>query len=372
MLKCSKEDCTGCGGCAFVCPKQAIKMEKTKDGFIYPKIEKELCIGCGGCNKVCPVLNKPLVEEKPLAYAVQLKDRKILQQCASGGAFYGIAKIVLEQNGNVFGVKNQGTQLVYQRVSSIKNLKELVGSKYYQCSINKEGYDEIAESTQNNLTLVSGTPCMVAAIQNMRNINRNNLITFEILCQGVPSELVIKRFYEEKAKKKGTLIKSHSFRSKDRYVGKNYLNRYEYEDGTVEYLVGEEDPLSLSFQRQIFLRESCYRCKYANTKRSADFTAGDLWEIESTEIEKKRGCSILVCNTLKAQQLMEDSSALIKKKIDVETSLMNNIPYHHPVKRPRCRKWSYKLLLSRLSPTMVTKICCWKYYIKHILIGKRK
>ena len=249
MLKCSKEDCTGCGGCAFVCPKQAIKMEKTKDGFIYPKIEKELCIGCGVCNKVCPVLNKPLVEEKPLAYAVQLKDRKILQQCASGGAFYGIAKIVLEQNGNVFGVKNQGTQLVYQRVSSIKNLKELVGSKYYQCSINKEGYDEIAESTQNNLTLVSGTPCMVAAIQNMRNINRNNLITFEILCQGVPSELVIKRFYEEKAKKKGTLIKSHSFRSKDRYVGKNYLNRYEYEDGTVEYLVGEEDPLSLSFQR---------------------------------------------------------------------------------------------------------------------------
>ena len=79
MLKCSKEDCTGCGGCAFVCPKQAIKMEKTKDGFIYPKIEKELCIGCGVCNKVCPVLNKPLVEEKPLAYAVQLKDRKILQ-----------------------------------------------------------------------------------------------------------------------------------------------------------------------------------------------------------------------------------------------------------------------------------------------------
>ena len=206
----------------------------------------------------------------------------------------------------------------------------------------------------------------------MQNINRNNLITFEILCQGVPSELVIKKFYEEKAKKKGTSIKNHCFRSKDQYVGRNYLNRYEYEDGTVEYLVGEEDPLSLSFQRQIFLRESCYRCKYANTKRSADFTAGDLWEIESTEFEKKRGCSILVCNTLKAQQFMEDCSALIKKKIDVEASLMNNIPYHHPVKRPRCRKWSYKLLLSRLSPTMVTKICCWKYYIKHILMGKRK
>ena len=164
MLKCSKEDCTGCGACAFVCPKQAIKMEKTMDGFIYPKIEKELCIGCGVCNKVCPVLNKPLVEEKPLAYAVQLKDRKILQQCASGGAFYGIAKMILEQNGNVFGVKNQGTQLVYQRVSSIENLKELVGSKYYQCFINKENYDEIAKSTQNNLTLVSGTPCMVAAM----------------------------------------------------------------------------------------------------------------------------------------------------------------------------------------------------------------
>ena len=155
---------------------------------------------------------------------------------------------------------------------------------------------------------------MVAAIQNMRNINRNNLITFEILCQGVPSELVIKRFYEEKAKKKEHLSRVIVFALKIGMWEKNYLNRYEYEDGTVEYPVGEEDPLSLSFQRQIFLRESCYRCKYANTKRSADFTAGDLWEIESTEIEKKRGCSILVCNTLKAQQLMEDSSALIKKK----------------------------------------------------------
>ena len=96
------------------------------------------------------------------------------------------------------------------------------------------------------------------------------------------------------------------------------------------------------------MRESCYRCKYANTKRSADFTAGDLWEIESTEFEKKRGCSILVCNTLKARQLMEDSSVLTKERIDMEVSLKNNIP------------------------TMVTKICCWKYYIKHILIGKRE
>ena len=194
MLKCSKEDCTGCGACAFVCPKQAIKMEKTMDGFIYPKIEKELCIGCGVCNKVCPVLNKPLVEEKPLAYAVQLKDRKIeimpsIRETSqiwtpAGTLCKDIAndpyRSISEQNGNVFGVKNQGTQLVYQRVSSIENLKELVGSKYYQCFINKENYDEIAKSTQNNLTLVSGTPCMVAAIQNMQNINRNNLITFEI------------------------------------------------------------------------------------------------------------------------------------------------------------------------------------------------
>ena len=141
------------------------------------------------------------------------------------------------------------------------------------------------------------------------------------------------------AAKYGSPVQNHVFRSKDRYIGRNYLNRYEFKNGKVVYLIGEEDPLSLSFQRQIFLRESCYSCQYANEARTADFTAGDLWK---TDI------------------------------INFKTALEHNIPYHHPVKRPKCRDWSYKLLCSGIPPKTVTILCCWKYYIKRLFTGKRK
>ena len=213
---------------------------------------------------------------------------------------------------------------------------------------------------------------MVAAIRNLQRINRKNLLTFEILCQGVPSKTVIEKFYSEMAAKYGSPVQNHVFRSKDRYIGRNYLNRYEFKNGKVVYLIGEEDPLSLSFQRQIFLRESCYSCQYANEARTADFTAGDLWKTDVNGLDIERGCSVLLCNTSKAKCFLDGINVFSIGKINFKTALEHNIPYHHPVKRPKCRDWSYKLLCSGISPKTVTILCCWKYYIKRLLTGKRK
>ena len=121
MLNCKKEYCTGCGICIYSCPKRAIKMEVSLEGFFYPEVDSSLCVHCDLCNKVCPSLNKPAVGETIGCYAVQLKDKVALQHCASGGAFYGIAQTVLEQNGIVFGVKDLGTKLFYKKQLLWKN-----------------------------------------------------------------------------------------------------------------------------------------------------------------------------------------------------------------------------------------------------------
>ena len=315
---------------------------------------------------------KPSIGDIADCYAVQLINKTTLRHCASGGAFYGIAQTVLEQNGAIFGVVDFGTELRYQKATSLKELDELTGSKYFQCAISEKAYGEIIESTQKGLTLVSGTPCMVAAIRNLQRINRKNLLTFEILCQGVPSKTVIEKFYSEMAAKYGSPVQNHVFRSKDRYIGRNYLNRYEFKNGKVVYLIGEEDPLSLSFQRQIFLRESCYSCQYANEARTADFTAGDLWKTDVNGLDIERGCSVLLCNTSKAKCFLDETKVFLIGKINFKTALEHNIPYHHPVKRPKCRDWSYKLLCSGIPPKTVTILCCWKYYIKRLFTGKRK
>lgn len=47
------KDCCGCGGCASVCPKNAISMKKNQDGFLFPEINQEKCIECGLCKKSC-------------------------------------------------------------------------------------------------------------------------------------------------------------------------------------------------------------------------------------------------------------------------------------------------------------------------------
>ena len=231
MLNCKKENCTGCGVCAYSCPKSAINMVESVEGFLYPKVDRSLCVDCNLCNKVCPSLKKPSIGDFADCYAVQLINKTTLRHCASGGAFYGIAQTVLEQNGAIFGVVDFGTELRYQKATSLKELDELTGSKYFQCAISEKAYGEIIESTQKGLTLVSGTPCMVAAIRNLQRINRKNLLTFEILCQGVPSKTVIEKFYSEMAAKYGSPVQNHVFRSKDRYIGRIYVNRYDQPAG---------------------------------------------------------------------------------------------------------------------------------------------
>ena len=67
-----KDLCCGCTACYSVCPKNAIKMVRDNEGFLYPEVNKEKCINCGMCKKVCPILNKAKLNEfKPKAYLFQ-------------------------------------------------------------------------------------------------------------------------------------------------------------------------------------------------------------------------------------------------------------------------------------------------------------
>jgi len=47
--------CISCGMCAKICPENAIKMVKQKDGTMKPVTDYKFCKGCGLCAKHCPV-----------------------------------------------------------------------------------------------------------------------------------------------------------------------------------------------------------------------------------------------------------------------------------------------------------------------------
>ena len=47
-------ECVGCGVCAIVCPKNAIRMELNEKGYFSAYIRTDLCINCGKCEQAYP------------------------------------------------------------------------------------------------------------------------------------------------------------------------------------------------------------------------------------------------------------------------------------------------------------------------------
>ena len=45
--------CTSCGGCAVVCPANAIVMVLNEQGFYRPVLDVDKCVDCSLCTKVC-------------------------------------------------------------------------------------------------------------------------------------------------------------------------------------------------------------------------------------------------------------------------------------------------------------------------------
>lgn len=374
MLLYKKENCSGCGVCALKCPKKCINMERDTEGFIIPVIDKEKCINCGICEKICPFNNYNKYVNKDInraCYAIQLKDKNILNKCASGGAFAGLALEIIKNNGVVVGAcEDELNNLHFEIVKEEKDIQKILGSKYYQCELNEDVFRKIREMAKEKVVLFGGTPCQVAAVKAVTNKSiQNNIITVDIICQGVPSKKCVESFRKAKEKRKDIKIKKHSFRSKDKYLYKNYLAKYEFADGSVEYIEGDNDLFCSSFQRQIMLRESCYNCKFAQEKRTGDITLGDIWDFDETDnfnIDKTKGVSVAVCNTQNGKEYIEKNEEFLKQMIEEQVALRNNIPFHRPVKRPGSRSVSYKLL-DIIGPKATLNICCPKYVIKKVL-----
>lgn len=372
----SNKNCTGCGLCAFLCPAKCIKMRENIEGFRYPIIDKNKCINCGLCKKKCPLKMQLFTNKNARTFVFQTKDKKELLNCASGGVFYSIATSIINKGGSVVGVRtNKDLSIDFSLISQKEGIHDLLNSKYFQCELKDTLYLKIKEVIKKNVVLFSGTPCQVAAVVKYfeKDNNRSNLITLEILCQGVPSYKAVKYFYNYYEKKEKSKLVEHKFRSKLKYVGRNYFSEYKFKNETTKSFVGEDDILTLSFQRNLFLRNSCYHCYFANSRRVADFTCGDIWEInKNTIIDIKKGASVVRCNNDRAVSLLYELDNCCFYEIDEIDALKDNIPFNRSVKKPFFRYFSYKLLNTKIPIKIIVILGAWKYYLKKIVRGYKR
>lgn len=355
-----KEKCCGCAACVNICNFNAISMKADIEGFLYPEINQKICCHCGACERVCPVVNRDEKERKePDAYAITSKREDILLKSSSGGFFSHLANSVLDQGGIVFGAAFlSAIEVQHKAVADKKALMALCGSKYVQSNINKSFRSCRDLLHENKLVLFTGTPCQIAGLNQFLNRKYDNLLTMEVVCHGVPSPKVLKKYIKNIEKKKRKKVSSICFRNKD--TGwENYSVRYQYEDESMDIIKHQDDLYNKIFLSNQALRNSCYNCYFKQGRSDADITCGDFWGIENVvpQMADNNGVSLVLCHTDKGKKYLDSIAFYLQKEgVQYEDAVIGNPAYLSSVKKPGSRA----LFFSDIRRKNIDK--CIKYF----------
>lgn len=305
-----KDKCCGCSACISVCPKGCISMSKDKEGFLYPIVDSVKCIDCGLCEKVCPVLHPLKNEAEPLVYAAINNDESIRMQSSSGGIFTLLAEYVIENGGVVFGACfDRDWNVVHDYTETKEGLVRFRGSKYVQSNVGNSFSQVKIFLDAGREVLFSGTPCQVAGLKNYLRKPYPNLLTVDLVCHGVPSPDVWRKYLQETVCKAYRIKKNKSavnicdyisdikFRAKDK-GWKKYSFKIEYKDGRIEINPFYENPYMNIFLSNLSLRPSCYVCPAKLNNVQSDITLADFWGVNKIDpnIDDDKGCGLLFLN----------------------------------------------------------------------------
>ena len=334
----NNDDCCGCRACEKICPKNAITMVYNNEGFLVPIIDKNLCVNCGLCLKSCPQFNtfKEKKDDSIEAFAARAKKTKDLLNGSSGGIFSTIAKFIIENKGFVYGCCfDENMNPIHLCVNKIEDIAKLCGSKYVQSDTNNT-YENVKEQLEdNNTVLYIGTPCQIAGLKSFLKNDFKNLYTIDLVCHGVPSPKLFKKYIEWLEKKYKDKVEMYYFRNKIK-SGWGLTSRIKFKSGKEKIIDFRLDPYYKTFIDAKNYRECCYRCKYSNLTRIGDITLADFWGIEKEhpDFYSPYGNSAIIINNKKGKFLFDS----IKNQIDyISTDINKILRYNKNLQQPSKR-----------------------------------
>lgn len=302
--------CTGCLACIDSCSQNALSKYIGSDGHFYVKCNENKCILCHKCEKVCPVINDLNYSSNNIKhstpFSIYCTDKTIYDCSTSGGAFAAIAYNFIKEGGYVCGavlIQNKVKHIVSNQPSDIRLMQ---GSKYMQSDT--EGiYKVIANLLQQNIkVLFCGMGCQTAAIISYFKDKRyiNYLYTIDMICGGVPSSHLVKKFITHEKQYKYIA----GFRKKEKYVLSCYDN-----NNNLIYLNNQKTLPLYGFFSDLTKRYSCGNCHFCGVERLSDITIGDYWESKNqTSIHK----SVAIIHSQKGIELINHTTNINKVSVD--------------------------------------------------------
>ena len=351
MIKIDRRDeCTGCGACINICPKEAIRFSQDKSGFLYPHIDEHKCIECFICNDVCQIEQKTVPENyEHTFYALVNKNKQHLKVSSSGGAFLAIADYVFKMGGIVVGCAFDDNQKAIHIITNNMQdcIEKLCGSKYVQ-SETQHTYTYVRELLKNDrIVLYVGTPCQIEGLLLFLKNKPHNLITIDLICHGVSSPLLWekhKSYLEGKVRGK---IHKYRFRGKEKDGSGWALYYYYYYGNNRKCKQGPSilDRYYTDFLNGVNYRESCYKCRYANLNRVGDITIGDFWGAKRSIIDTdlREGVSLIIVNSQQGSNVIQKiADNVIMKEISMDIAIKDNHNLVAPTLRPSERNGYYE------------------------------
>lgn len=373
IINAKKFRCTGCTACYSGCPTSAITMRSDKEGFLYPAVDYNKCVECGLCKKICPTIGESSAfsdeDSKVEAYAAYNKDSDVRFKSSSGGVFSLLAEEILAQHGVVYGAA-MGNDLVVRhvKVETLADLEKLRGSKYVQSALG-DSFRSCKEMLEKGrAVLFSGTPCQIGGLKSYLRKEYENLYTVDIICHGVPSPLVWKKYIE--AENATQPIRTVSFRCKS--AGwKNFSFRLEKQNGTFSEEDVSKNPFVSGFLNNLYLRKSCYNCSFKLLHRCSNMTIADFWGVDEImpELDDDLGTSLVFIHDLQGSRMLRKiSSRMVMKKTSIEDALKRNNVMVESVGRHKKREVFFKKMAENKNGNIIPLI--EKYAVYHSLRKK--
>lgn len=327
------DKCCGCGNCALVCGKGAIKIKLDDEGFLKAFVSERLCIDCHSCEKSCPIIND--MSEWTLSfgknsYYGNVKDKRLLGKVSSGGIATALAIEEINNNsGIVYGsaYANDYRSVLTTRVETYDEMVRIMGSKYVQ-SEKKDAFKKIkCDLRAGKSVLYIGLPCEVAALKMFLKGDPLNLLTCDLVCHGPTSLFVLWDYEEYVCKGKTDSIKTVNMRYKKRGKWSPYFLRIESMLGAKSMKPFWESEFGFAFSR--FGSQACYSCQFKSNYRFSDITLGDAWGADKCILEAyEGGLSSVIVNSSKGKQVIDrlvENSAISLIPVDLEKIIAGNL-----------------------------------------------
>lgn len=358
---CKHNKCAGCMACVNICTRGAIKIADEMHAY-NAVIDEIKCNDCGACYRVCQKNNPPKAISCNVWYQGWAKDCKVRCNSASGGIATAVSQAFIDIDGIVYSCIFEKGQFIFIRADSSKEINKFSGTKYIKSNPDMVYKNIKRDLKERRKVLFIGLPCQVAAVLNYVGENKDTLYTIDLICHGTPSPKVLDLFLKQYNLDIGR-VHNICFRTKSIEKKKNSFI------GTLEK--GVQDRYTIAFLNGLTYTENCYECDYAQFERVSDLTLGDSWGTEMCKEEKKRGISLVLCQTKKGERLLRKADVELYD-VDIERATSNNCQLNKPPKCPPKRDdfWN-RIIGGTPFNKVVYRHCMWqciKQDIKNIFL----